>query len=197
MQPRKNVGEQQPENSDDFIMCFGFPSKIHTYQGKEKIVSSTNSRVTVGSNTQVPPYIIPKGILQNSSTGKSPSPKWFMPITQPCMSQPFFPHFPSSLVTNPHCQLICFSLRGSKASQTSAMPKKWSETMQEAYSITMKKVAEKGQRSYNERTWNKALVRNLTSKGGPGELHSYWEPEQGGRKEALHHNLLLPYPYLV
>lgn len=62
---------------------------------------------------------------------------------------------------------------------------KWRETMQEAYSIAMKnmkKTAKRGQRNYNQCTWSSTfepgdnvLVRNLTPRGGPGKLRSYWE----------------------
>lgn len=100
--------------------------------------------------------------------------------------------------------------------------------MQEAYAIAMqnlKKSARRGQKNYNRRTWSSALepgdhvlVRNLTPRGGPGKLRSYWEeaihvikerkgtespvyvvePLQGtGRRRVLHRNLLLPCPYLV
>ncbi|XP_026156435.1 uncharacterized protein LOC113126568 isoform X2 [Mastacembelus armatus] len=105
---------------------------------------------------------------------------------------------------------------------------KWREVMQEAYAIAMqnmKKSARRGQKNYNQRTWSSALkpgdhvlVRNLTPRGGPGKLRSYWEdavhvvkekkgpgspvyvvePLLGsGRKRVLHRNLLLPCPYLV
>lgn len=100
--------------------------------------------------------------------------------------------------------------------------------MQEAYAIAMqnlKKSAKRGQKNYNQRAWSSTLepgdhilVRNLTPRGAPGKLRSYWEdtvhvvkerkddgspvyvvePFQGaGRRRVLHRNLLLPCPYLV
>ncbi|KAI3376240.1 hypothetical protein L3Q82_016744 [Scortum barcoo] len=46
----------------------------------------------------------------------------------------------------------------------------------------MRKAADRGKRNYNQRTWSSSLepgdnvlVRNLTPRGGPGKLRSYWE----------------------
>ncbi|KAK7909570.1 hypothetical protein WMY93_014254 [Mugilogobius chulae] len=108
-----------------------------------------------------------------------------------------------------------------------AYAEKWKEAMQQAYAIAMEnmwKSARRGQQCYNQRAWSSTLrpgdhvlVRNLTPRGGPGKLRSYWEeniyvvrekrgdspvytvePLQGvGRRRVLHRNLLLPCPYLV
>ena len=50
----------------------------------------------------------------------------------------------------------------------------------------VKKIARRGQKSYNQRTWSSTLqpgdhvlVRNLTHRGGPGKLRNYW-------KDAIH-----------
>lgn len=102
--------------------------------------------------------------------------------------------------------------------------------MQEANTIAvenMKKCERGGQRNYNQCTWSSALVpgdhilvRNLTPRGGPGKMRSYWEDmiyvirgrkgpdpkssvyvvkprQETGRERVLHHKLLLPCPYLV
>ena len=99
--------------------------------------------------------------------------------------------------------------------------------MQEAYSLASKsatKSAMRGKRNYDKRMRSSALqvgdrvlVRNLTPRGGPGKLRSFWEdkihevvarkgegspvydvrPESSqGRSCTLHRNLLLPCDYL-
>jgi len=98
--------------------------------------------------------------------------------------------------------------------------------MKEAYnlaSVQAKKSADMGKRQYDKRVRHTALcegdrvlVRNMTERGGPGKLRSYWEreiyvltqkrkdmpvyevkPESGnGRTRVLHRNLLLPCSFL-
>ena len=99
--------------------------------------------------------------------------------------------------------------------------------MQEAYALASKsaqKAALKGRRQHGKRVrsttlvpGDRVLVRNLTPRGGPGKIKSFWEdeihvvvsrkppdspvydvkPESGhGKIRTLHRNLLLPGPYL-
>ncbi|XP_048580823.1 uncharacterized protein LOC116616199 isoform X2 [Nematostella vectensis] len=105
---------------------------------------------------------------------------------------------------------------------------KWRETMEEAYRIARSKStaqAARGKRYYEEKVrcsslkpGDRVLVRNLSERGGPGKLRSYFEdqvfvvvnqkgesspvyevrPENGkGRNRTLHYNLLLPCDYLM
>ena len=104
---------------------------------------------------------------------------------------------------------------------------KWKSAMQEAYSLASKsatKSSMRGKRNYDKRMRSSALqmgdrvlVRNLTPRGGPGKLRSFWEdkihvvvarkgegspvydvrPESSeGPSRTLHRNLLLPCDYL-
>ena len=99
--------------------------------------------------------------------------------------------------------------------------------MQEAYQLVMKKsqdsaLKQKKQYDKHVRTalllpGDHVLIKNMTPRGGPGKLKSYWEeeihiveshigkdfpvykvyPESGlGRSRALHRNMLLPCPEL-
>ncbi|KAK3700939.1 hypothetical protein QZH41_005654 [Actinostola sp. cb2023] len=105
--------------------------------------------------------------------------------------------------------------------------RKWKAAMTEAYSQALKSTSHSAQRAkqhYDKRIrssvlepGDRVLVRNLTPRGGPGKLRSYWEkdihvvvrrkspespvydlrPEGGrGRDRTLHSNLLLPCDYL-
>ena len=99
--------------------------------------------------------------------------------------------------------------------------------MQEAYQLVMKKsqdsaLKQKKQYDKHVRTaflllGDRVLIKNMTPRGGPGKLKSYWEeeihiveshigkdspvykvyPESGhGRSRVLHRNMLLPCPDL-
>lgn len=105
---------------------------------------------------------------------------------------------------------------------------KWRGSMQEVYNVAqenMSKAGERGQKYYSQRAWSSVLepgdhvlIRNLSERGGPRKIGSYWEsqvhvvkerrgesspvyvvkPLDGeGRERTLHRNLLLPCPYLV
>ena len=105
--------------------------------------------------------------------------------------------------------------------------KKWRTAMQEAYQLAGKKINERAataKKTYDRfvrssilQPGDRVLVRNLSERGGPGKLRSFWEndiyvivgrkgedspvyevaSENGGRKNrVLHRNLLLPCDYL-
>ena len=103
---------------------------------------------------------------------------------------------------------------------------KWKVAMKEAYSLALKntyKSATDGKRQYDRKVrvsnlqpGDRVLVRNLSERGGPGKLRSYWEQkihvvtEQKGdlpiykgspegepdKPRVLHRNLLLPCDFL-
>lgn len=105
--------------------------------------------------------------------------------------------------------------------------RRWKTAMGQAYSQALKTTTQRRQRGktqYNKRVrssvlepGDRVLVRNLTPRGGPGKLRSYWEekvhvvvkrkaPDSpvyelkqegvGGRNRTLHRNLLLPCDFL-
>ena len=103
----------------------------------------------------------------------------------------------------------------------------WKSAMQEAYDLVMKhngKAASNYKKQHDKKiktstlaAGDRVLVRNLSERGGPGKIRSYWEdkihsvirrigedspvyeikPEKGdGRTRVLHRTLLLPCDYL-
>lgn len=118
---------------------------------------------------------------------------------------------------------LLFNLQPSETSESYAeYVRNWQTRMQQAYQIASKtaaREASRGKRGYDKRAYGaelqpggRVLVRNLSERGGPGKLRSYWEnkihvvvsrrssdspvyevvPEGGGKSRVLHRNLLLP-----
>lgn len=125
---------------------------------------------------------------------------------------------------SPHLPIdLLFGLQPRETQENySEYVKNWQIRMKQAYEIASKiaaKEASRGKRYYDRRSHGadlqlggRVLVRNLSERGGPGKLRSYWEsrvhvvvkrrskdspvyevvPEGGGRSQVLHRNLLLP-----
>ena len=118
---------------------------------------------------------------------------------------------------------VIFSTERTASSNYSTYVKNWQATMKEAYALASKRsesLGPKGKKQYDRRVnssvlqpGDRVLVRNLSKRGGPGKLRSYWEdtvhhvvdrkgegspvyeikPETGvGRRRVIHRNLLLP-----
>lgn len=233
---------------DDFIMRFGFPSKIHHDQGKEfenNLFHKLQDYCGIRHSRTSPyhPQANPAERFNRTLLGmlrtleESQKSRWKehlnkvvhaynSTVNEATGFSPFFllfgrePTLPVDLM---------FPKRGEEKSQSHpGYADKWREVMQEAYAIAMqnmKKSARRGQKNYNQHAWSSTLqpgdhvlVRNLTPRGGPGKLRSYWEDvihvikarkgpdspvyvveplQETGRRRVLHRNLLLPCPYLV
>ena len=118
---------------------------------------------------------------------------------------------------------LLFNLQPREAKETyTEYVQNWQNRMRQAYEIASKTAARealRGKKGYDKRAHGadlqpggRVLVRNLSERGGPGKLRSYWEtkvhvvvkrrssdspvyevaPEGGGKSRVLHRNLLLP-----
>lgn len=118
---------------------------------------------------------------------------------------------------------LLFNLQPREAKETyNEYVQNWQKRMRQAYEIASKTAARealRGKTGYDKRVHGtdlqpggRVLVRNLSERGGPGKLRSYWEskvhvvlkrrsndspvyevaPEAGGKSRVLHRNLLLP-----
>lgn len=118
---------------------------------------------------------------------------------------------------------LLFNLQPREAKETySEYVKNWQNRMRQAYEIASKTAARealRGKKGYDKKIHRvdllpggRVFVRNLSERGGPGKLRSYWEnkvhvvlkrrskdspvyevaPEGGGKSRVLHRNLLLP-----
>jgi hypothetical protein len=123
-----------------------------------------------------------------------------------------------------------FNFGGNKAAVThKTFVERWTRCMEEAYRLArdnIRKASSKAKDHYDKRipsssvleSGDRVLVRNLSERGGPGKLRSFWEdkiymvvrrvaddspmyevrPEHGeGRGRVLHRNLLLPCDFLI
>ena len=249
--PCKNKSAHIAANKiyNDFILRFGFPSRIHHDQGTEfendlfhqleKLCGMVQSRTT--------PYH-PQGNRQEERMNRTlismlctlkedQKGKWNDDLNKLIHAYnstkheatgytPFFLHFDRS----PHLpiDLIFGTYPSSTPTKYRDFVKNWKTAMQEAYALASEhsvKSLAKG-RDYHDRKatftglkpGDQVLVRNLTPRGGPMKLRSFWEdnvyivigrkrdynPVHDVQKESdptakvstLHRNLLLPCDFL-
>uniref|UniRef100_A0A803J7X9 Integrase catalytic domain-containing protein n=1 Tax=Xenopus tropicalis TaxID=8364 RepID=A0A803J7X9_XENTR len=233
---------------NDFVLKFGFPTKIHHDMGREfenQLFAALGENCHI-QNSHTTPYH-PEGhgqverfnrtLLSMLRTLSTESKKdWKSSLGKVvhaynCTRSEATGYSPFFLLFGRSPRLPVDHMFDTPATEKydkyPEYVKTWTDRLNEAYRLASKtasKGADRGKDYYDRKIHgaeltpgSRVLVRNLTEKGGPGKLRSYWEdtiyvitkrkhdespvyevkPETGkGRTRILHRNLLLPCDFL-